>query len=469
MYNPKIGIGNKYFNNSRDNLTINNKNSAILSLKLFLLLAIFFVSLSLISAAEINFIRAENSSGFSQGEALIAKLSGNFIDKPANDNIFFYRGHVRIPMVYEISEMNDDFYIYALLIGKSQGNYSLALENVRYMTGAQESEEDIVKNFTINENISDFSIEPGFVINDTDFSIEVQNLQNNQITINIDTSDNLLVQDSVNVNSGEIKEISFQLKNQEKSFSEQIKLSSEKTSYTIPIFITSNLTSGEEINNSGTTNGGTNNSGTTNGETTPGSEPGTSFKFEPGIVRVSMATDSKSKRIIYIMNTGETEIKDMVFFVPLTLSPYVTITSSKNIKVNSSEKVEITIESDTEEKLVEGEISAESENFTSDFKLILNFTKDYTPPEDEQGKEVVIVTTCVQLKGTVCTENYKCSGETADTKDGVCCIQPATCQEVKKSSTGKIIGWLLVVFVVLLLFWFFKRYKKVKPQIKFPK
>src|SRR3989344_8377341 len=137
MYNPKIGIGNKYFNNSRDNLTINNKNSAILSLKLFLLLAIFFVSLSLISAAQINFIRAENSSDFSQGETLIAKLSGNFIDKPANDNIFFYRGHVRIPMVYEISEMNDDFYIYAMTVGKTSGNYSLSIENVRYMTGAQ--------------------------------------------------------------------------------------------------------------------------------------------------------------------------------------------------------------------------------------------------------------------------------------------------------------------------------------------
>src|SRR3989338_2773198 len=465
MYNPKIGIGNKYFNNSRDNLTINNKNSAILSLKLFLLLAIFFVSLSLISAAEINFIRAENSSGFSQGEALIAKLSGNFIDKPTSNNVFFYRGHVRIPMVYEISEMNDDFYIYAMTVGKTSGNYSLSIENVRHMQGTQEVEEKIVKNFTINQNLSDFSIEPGFVINDTGFSIEVQNLQNNQVTINIDTSDNLLVQDSVNVNSGELKSISFQLKDQKNPFSEQIKLTSEKTSYAIPIFITSNLTSGEEINNSGTTNGETGNGETDNG--TPSLEE--SFKFEPGIVRVSMATGSKSKRIIYIMNTGETEIKDMVFFVPLTLSPYVTITSSKNIKVNSSEKVEITIESDTEEKLVEGEISAESENFTSDFKLILNFTKDYTPPEDEQGEEVVIVTTCVQLKGTVCTENYKCSGETADTKDGVCCIQPATCQEVKKSSTGKIIGWLLVVFVVLLLFWFFKRYKKVKPQIKFPK
>src|SRR3989344_431715 len=358
MYNSKRGSDN--FNNSYNKLNlltigsqdlsrniISNNNPYNKLTKLFLIFTLFSISIlsiSLISDAQINFIRTENSSDFNKGETLIAKLSGNFIDKPTSDNVVFYRGHVRIPMVYKISEMNDDFYIYALTVGKSQGNYSLSIENVRYMQGTQEVEEKIVKNFTINGNLSDFSIEPGFVINDTGFSIEVQNLQNNQITINIDASDNLLVQDSVNVNSGEIKKVSFQLKNQENSFSEQIKLTSEKTSYAIPIFITSNLTSGEEINNSGTINGETNNSGTTDGETDNGeTDDGTSdieesFKFEPGIVRVSMNTDSKSKRIIYLVNTGETEIKDIVFFVPSTLSPYVTITSSKDIELNSTEK-----------------------------------------------------------------------------------------------------------------------------------
>src|SRR3989344_4958573 len=129
-----FNLDNSY---TKHNLTVNNQGPSISLKLLFLLLTIFISTLSLISAAQINFIRAENSSDFSQGETLIAKLSGNFIDKPANDNIFFYRGHVRIPMVYEISEMNDDFYIYAMTVGKTSGNYSLSIENVRYMTGAQ--------------------------------------------------------------------------------------------------------------------------------------------------------------------------------------------------------------------------------------------------------------------------------------------------------------------------------------------
>ena len=447
------------FDNSytKHNLTVNNPNPPIFLKPLFLL-TIIIISLSFISAAEINFTK--NSSDFNQGETLIAKISGNFLDKPAEDNVFFYRGHVRIPMVYEISEVNNDFYIYALLSGKSQGNYSLSLENVRYMAGLQESEENIVKNFTINQNISDFSVEPGFVINDTGFSIEVQNLQDSQIKITVSTSEHLLSLKEINLNPGETRQIDFGLNNEEKSFSEEIKLASSKTSYSIPVFITSNLTS----------NGGIDNNVTSNETTGDGQESAQkeSFRFEPNVVIVSMSTDSKSKRIVYLMNTGDKALKDITFSITSALKPYVTIISSENIDENSTGRVEIIIESDTEEKLIEGEVTAESENFTSDLKLTLNFISDYVAPEGEQGEEV-IVTTCIQLKGNICAEKEECSGETADAKDGVCCLPSASCQVIKKSSTGKIIGWTLVVLVLLLLFWFFKKYKKVKPQIKFPK
>ena len=55
------------------------------------------------------------------------------------------------------------------------------------MKGALESEENLVKNFIITENLSDFSVTPGFIKTSQDFSLEVQNLQENQITISIST------------------------------------------------------------------------------------------------------------------------------------------------------------------------------------------------------------------------------------------------------------------------------------------
>lgn len=408
---------------------------------IILLLLIF----PIISAVEIELTK--NSSEFDQGETLIAKVSGNFLEQVTEDNIFFYRSHVRIPMVYEVSEINDDFYIYALLTGKSQGNYSIALENIRYLNGLEESEEDLVKNFTISKNVSDFSINPGFIINDSGFSIEFQNLQPSKITISISTSKDLSSTSQVSLKSGEIKKIDFQLSN-ENPFSEEIGLKSEKTQYSIPVFITSNSTEINETNDDEIDAGND-------------SDPEEGFRFEPDIVRVSMATDSTSKRIIYILNTGDKDVEDITFFVPLDLRPYVKINAPDNLDQNSTERIEIEIDSDNSEKSVDGEIVFDAGNVTGSFELFLTFIDDYVSPKGEEGEEV-IVTTCAQLNGNICSATQECSGEVLYTKDGVCCT--LTCGEVKKSSTGKVIGWALIALVALLLLWFFKKYKRVRPQ-----
>src|SRR3990167_3111664 len=78
-------------------------------------------------------VQVDTKSEFSQGETLLAKISGNFINPLTKENIFFYRGHVRTPTIYEISKTNNDYYLYAQLLGKASGNYSLAIENTRYM------------------------------------------------------------------------------------------------------------------------------------------------------------------------------------------------------------------------------------------------------------------------------------------------------------------------------------------------
>ncbi len=418
-----------------------SKSSKVLTLKSFFLLAVILFSFSLISAAQINFTKG--SSDFNQGETLIAKVSANFIEQPTSDNVFFYRdGHIRVSFVYETSKINDDFYIYALLNGKQAGNYSIVLGNVRYMNGALESDENITKDFTISGNLSDFSVTPGFVSTSEDFFLEVQNLQSEEITVSTSTSDNLLAPNSINIKSGEIKEINF-VRSGQGSF-ETIKLSSPNTEYFIPVSAGVNVTPSSSQ------------------QTASSSDE--SFKFEPNRVSISMATDTTSKRIIYLLNTGDTKITNLTFFVPASLSPYVTVSSSKDIKLNSSEQVEIAIDSGSVEKNVVGTIIARTENSSSSFVISLDFVKDYVPPVEESSTtETLVLTTCTQLKGNICNENQTCSGETAKVREGVCCL--ATCETTQKSSTGKIIGWSMVAVVILFLFYFFKRYKRVRPQV----
>jgi len=402
----------------------------IISLSIFLAILIF----PLTSAVEFQL-----KEDFDKGETLLAKVSGNFLEQPSKDNVFFYRGTVRIPVVYAVAKINDEFYIYALLTGKNEGNYSVALENIRYMKGAEISEEDIVRNFTITEDTADFSVNPGFLITSEDFSLELQNLQESQITVQITASEKLEATNFLNLKSGETKKINFKLNTQE-SFLEEIALSSENTNYSVPVFIFSTVTT-EEKKDAG-------------------------FEFQPDTVGVSMATDSDTKRIIYLVNTGKETIENITFSVSGILEPYVILSPEtiNDLEENSTEKLEIFLISDTEVAVIEGKITAHTENFSSSVTLVLNFIKDYIPAEGEDGE--VIVTTCGQLEGIICSQEEECSEEPVFVRDGVCCL--ATCEEVKESSTGKIIGWLIIISIILALFWFFKkRYFGVKRKTGF--
>lgn len=384
----------------------------------------------------ISSVEFETKTGFDQGETLVAVVSGNFLDQITRDNIFFYKEHVRIPVIYEVGKIEGDFYIYAMLTRKEQGNYSVVIKDVRYMKGIEITDEDIVKNFTITENTTDFSLNPGFIITSENFFLEVQNLQEERITIQIDTPEAFISENSLELKSGEIKRINFNL-NEEGSALEEITLSSENTNYSVPVFVMSDINITEE-------------------------ERRLNFKFEPHIVDVSLATDSDSKRIVYILNKGDT-IEDIFISVSPLLEPYVTVSPQKinTLEKNSTEKIEIFITSGTEEIIVEGQIFAKAENFTSSLILILDFIKDFIPADGEEE----IITTCAQLDGIICSEGERCTGETASTKDGTCCFAPAICEEIPEKQTGKIIGWGIVILVILLLFWFFKKYKKVKPKV----
>lgn len=386
----------------------------------------------------VSSIEFDMKTEFNQGETLLAVVSGNFLDQITTDNIFFYKAHVRTPFVYDVGKINEDFYIYAMLTGKEQGNYSVKIKDIRYMSGVEIKDEDIVKNFTITENTTDFSLTPGFVITTTDFFLEVQNLQEQKITIQIDTPEAFTSDNSLELKSGETKKIDFELNEEDRVF-EKINLSSENTGYSVPILVNLPNVTEEEEN--------------------------LEFKFEPSTVEVSMATDSDAKRIIYILNTGNVDAENISISVSPLLEPYVEISPETidDLDEDSNERIEIDIISDLEPVIIEGIITAESGNFSASVTLILNFIEDYIPADgDEEGDEE-IVTTCEQLGGVICGEGEECTGETTPTKEGICCL--ATCEEIKKSSAGKIIGWILVVVVVLFLFWFFKKYKKVKPKV----
>jgi len=419
------------FNSKKHHLKF-NLLMVVLSLTLFLVM----VLMPSISAIEVSM-----DSKFSQGETLLAKFSGNFIDQIRDENVLFYRGHVKIPIVYDVVKIEEEFYVYALLAGKTEGNYSLSIEGVRYMKGTDIVDDDIVSNFSISNETAVFSVNPGVLITTNDFPVEFQNLQDRKITINInENSPSIDSQKSLELKSGEKKKVFFSVEENPVKGIVSVEFSSGDFSYILPAYIDSGITDEEKEKK---------------------------LEFHPQSATVSLATNSDAKRIIYIENTGEEILEDILFDVSPLLEPYVEIFPDKinKLEPNETEKIEIQISSDAQEKIIEGDVIAFTENFSASFTLVLDFVKDFVPAN---GSEPLIVTSCEDLGGIVCTEGLECSGDIVQSKNGDCCIAPLVCQEPKKPSSGKYIGWGLLILAFVFLFWFYKRrYKRVAKRKAF--
>lgn len=401
-------------------------------------------------------VEFDMKSNFSQGETLMAKVSGNFLEPILKENIFFYRGHVRIPIEYDVGKISNEFYIYALLSEKKSNNYSLIIKNIKYMKGSQISEEELVKDFSITENISDFSINPGFIITKENFFIEVQNLQDYKITIQIKTitenetseeddgglfgsfgngKEEETEENSVTLISGEIKKINFDIDDAEPTF-KKIELSTGNFTYTIPVYTYVETKSEKK-------------------------EKGLSL--EPSEFNISLPTNSNTTRIIYLYNTGQEALKNISLVISDSLKPYVNISISEieELEEDSNIKIELYLFSEEEEK-IEGHIKAqiENESLITYSEISLDFLQDYVPLEDE----VLITKTCSEINGTICSKDEECSGEQVNAKDTVCCL--GVCEEIKESPIGIIIGVGMIIIIAGFVIWFFmKKYHGVKKPV----
>tara|TARA_Y100000034_G_scaffold136902_1_gene216844 strand:- start:696 stop:1907 length:1212 start_codon:yes stop_codon:yes gene_type:complete len=377
----------------------------------------------------ISSIEFDIKSEFKQGETLIAKVSGNFIKPILKENIFFYRGHVRVPVEYGVAKINNEFHIYALL-PETQNNYSISIEDVEYIERREVSDKDIIRNFSINNDTADFSINPGFIISENDSRITVQNLQNEKINIKSNINE-----DVTTLISGEIKKINFKLKDIEQT--KIIELSTDNIIYEIPIYNLLNKTIDKNRN----------------------------FKFDSSELDIQMSLDSEKTKIIYLSNMGKVTLEDISLSVSNSLEQYVSLSIKEidELKEDSSIKIELIISSDNEKKQINGQITAKesggNNTIYSYLAINLDFLKDYVPIDEEIQ---TTSQTCLEIKGKIC--DSECIGETKYAKDGICCL--GECKIVEESSTGKIIGWIIVFLIIGFLYWFFKnKYGGTKKDI----
>lgn len=390
-------------------------------MKKILVIAFLFLLIPFLSAVELTY-----ETEYAQGETLIAKVSGNFVDAPTKDNTYFYRdAHVRTPAEYDVKKLADEYYIYVKL-PEAQNNYSIVMKEVSYYSGSSVLDDDLTMEFTTTNTTADFSVNPGFVSTAEDFSLEVQNLKDSSITLT-STFDTEIVETTLL--SGEIEDLDFEIN--DLTGLTTLELTDGNFSYEIPVYILGDSSS------------------TTNT---------TDFEFDPAKIEVSMATESTASTILFLKNNGR-DLENITFELSEEIEPYVTLSIDEldELESGKDKKIILDIASDVDEAQLTGQIKANANSeFYTYCSVELNFIKNYIPENETEEPYVPETTkTCAELNGTICETGTECDGESISAKDDFCCL--TTCKEIQKSSFGKILGWILILAVLAFVAWFFLR------------
>jgi len=325
-------------------------------------------------------------------------------------------------------------------------------------------EDDIIQNFSIINETTDFSVNPGFISTKENFFIEVQNFKDSKITVDIKTTEDSSEEEdffsslfstsegtgnSVDVLSGQIKKINFLVGDINESFLTNVELSSGDTKYEIPVYLIQN-------------------------ETTDDLNKIKEYEFRPSEFKtVNLSTNSSTTRVLQLHNTGTMLIENITFGISDSLKDFVTLSLEgvDELEANESITLEAYIYSGNKSQTIEGHIKARDyQNYYAYSMLDLNIIDGYIPLPGEnitEGRVVPNVSkTCEERDGEICGDGEECSEEVVTSRDGACCL--AECEEIKKEGSGmdKWVGWGIVILVVLFILWFLKfKYKRARRNL----
>lgn len=369
---------------------------------LFLFLVVVF---PLISAIEINM-----PSDIPQGETIIASVSGNFIDPITKSDISFYRGHLRTSFDYDIAKIGDNYSIYIQTTNKVKNNYSINISGVNYRIGSQVSNKQVSKTFEIINETADFSVNPGFIITNGNFSIKIQNLQPVPITIKVQGTD---VEQSINLSSGQIKNLYINLEDISETTIRTITLSTENTEYNIPCYVII--------------------------EGNPNYPPEENITIEEN-------------------KTGEENT---------TIEENITVNNETKESCSFFNKLFNTCQNETQENKTSNNQTSNNSSSNVDYEVVEIGNKTVAIKNGEVLNESATSKTCAQIKGKVCASGEICQNSTIYAKDAKCCI--SECVKEETNASTKIIGWAIVgiLFIIILRFFIvrFRRMKKKKDTL----
>ncbi len=394
-----------------------------------------FLSVLLISLASALDITLTKSSYY-PGETLQAEIPDAFTTTLTSDNIgVYYSDNVHESGVIKgIVKVDKKYYFYAVL-PEYAGQYSLKIENIKHYDGLIQSDSPIVKNFSIvSTNSSYLSVSPAALYAIKDFQITVKGYNDYQ-TINVDFAPANFKQ-SFELGYGEDKIVYIPITGISSPVTADISINS----YRIKAVV-SPPSSNQTLQN-------------VSNETIPETIGNLDdlIALDAHEINASVLPGINNIFQITIVNRNQS-LKDINISSPSTriaLSP---------LKINlltQEQTINVTINTDSN---IDSSIKIRYNNDTLSIPVRIevvenpNNTQSNIPPLGEN-------LSCSKRGGYICDSSIgeTCSGSIQFSTDGACCI--GECGAKKNSSSGWIIGIIILIILAVIGFFLYKKYKK---------
>lgn len=139
---------------------------------------IFGVCFGILTLLMVNGVYAITTSlkdNYQSGETIIFSLSGNILEPIFPEQVEFKRGHIKLPLEYDIKKLGENYYVWTNAPFAENGtNYTLLIKDIVSTVNGKTEKIDYEKNFSVSGNLIDYSIKPGIIFAKSDFDIAVQ-------------------------------------------------------------------------------------------------------------------------------------------------------------------------------------------------------------------------------------------------------------------------------------------------------
>ncbi len=392
---------------------------------MFLAIIVCISTLSLVSAVTIDF-----KDQYQPGETLIVSISGNFVDPLAKESISFYSGRIQIPLIYDIAKINSKYYLYALLQNQVR-NYTLKIKNARFIENNEEHKEDLEFNFSVSGNITDFSIDPGFIITQKEFIIKLQSKSKPLIVAaNIPESQN--ASKAFSIPAGETKLAKFTPEEFSSDFS-FLEFSTANTKYEIPIKL---LVS--KNNSLGNFSG---------------------MEFNRKIMNITGLKNNQTTFILLLKNTGNTTLYNITFSLQQNIQ--IEPQTIEALYPQDAQQVNITLSLGEKEILTTITAADSSSTAFAQVQVLAEVTENqselFVPPAPA-------LESCSNLGGNLCKITEDCKGDFINAQEGKCCKGTCFVPQPESNTARYIVIGVIALLIFLLIYFTYRKSKTKKKQ-----